>query len=410
MVRLWPRTRLQIGWRDLAAGAFACLAGGDRARLLRRAETYWPGDPSLLCFSVRSGFDLLLQALELQPGDEVVFSALNVKGMINIVRREGYVAVPLDFDAQTLTASVDTLQRALSPRSKVLVVAHLFGCRLALDGLIDAAHAAGLVVVEDCAQAFNGRSYSGHPRADVCMFSFGPLKTSTALGGALLNVRDAALREKMCAIQDRYPLQPTKRQARRVLQFAGLKLLTLPLVFGLVQRFFALTGRDYEDAVAERVRNVAVLKKSKNLRFRCSTALVALLCRRLARFDPASLTRRADKGRRLKELLSGSLALPGQANSHHDYWVFPAVVEEPHGFIAKLRRSGFDAANLPRSQAVAAPEDRPQLEPKAAAELLSKLVILPCYDGLPDRELQRLAKLVREAAPRPAAAPARAAE
>jgi dTDP-4-amino-4,6-dideoxygalactose transaminase len=112
----------------------------------------------------------------------------------------------------------------------------------------------------------------------------------------------------------------------------------------------------------------------------------------------------------LKELLGGRLALPGQANSHHDYWVFPAVVEEPHGFIAKLRRSGFDAANLPRSQAVAAPEDRPQLEPKAAAELLSKLVILPCYDGLPDRELQRLARLVREAAPQPTAAPARAAE
>ncbi|MGF1630603.1 MAG: aminotransferase class V-fold PLP-dependent enzyme [Kiloniellaceae bacterium] len=409
-MRLWPRTQLQIGWRDLAAGTFACLAGGDPAALVRRAESYWPDDPSLLCFSVRSGFDLLLQALELQPEDEVIFSALNVKGMINIVRREGYVAVPLDFDAETITASVETLQRALSPRAKVLVVAHLFGCRLDLDRLIDAAHDAGLLVVEDCAQAFNGRAYGGHPKADVCMFSFGPLKTATALGGALLNVRDAALREKMRAIQERYPLQPTQRQAKRILQFAGLKLLTLPLVFGLVQRFFALTGRDYEDAVAESVRNVAVLKKSKNLRYRCSTALVTLLCRRLARFDPTSLTRRADKGRRLKELLRGSLALPGQANAHHDYWVFPAVVEEPLAFIAKLRRHGFDVANLPRSQAVAAPPDRPQLEPRAAAELLSKLVILPCYDGLPDSELQRLAKLVREAAPRAASAPACAAE
>lgn len=409
-MKLWPRTRLQIGWRDLAAGGLACLAGGDRAARVARAESYWPDDPSLLCFSVRSGFDLLLQALALAPGDEVIFSALNVKGMINIVRREGYVAVPLDFDPDSITPTVEALQRALSPRSRVLVVAHLFGARLELDALIDAARAAGLVVVEDCAQAFNGRAYSGHPKADVAMFSFGPLKTATALGGALLNVRDAALREKMRAVQARYPLQPTKRQAKRVLQFAGLKLITLPLVFGLVQRFFALTGRDYEDAVAESVRNVAVLKKAKNLRFQCSTALVALLCRRLRRFDPASLERRAEKGRRLKALLGDSLALPGQANRHHDYWVFPAVVEEPLGFIAALRRQGFDAANLPRSQAVAAPDDRPQLEPKRAAALMSKLVILPCYEGLPDREMQRLAALVREAAPRHQSAPARAAE
>jgi dTDP-4-amino-4,6-dideoxygalactose transaminase len=359
---------------------------------------------------VRSGFDLLLKALALQPGDEVIFSAVNIKGMIGIVRREGFVAVPLDFDRASITPSVATLQRALSPRSKVLVVAHLFGCRLEFEALIDAAHAAGLIVVEDCAQAFSGRDYAGHPKADVVMFSFGPLKNATALGGALLNLRDPALREKMRAIQEGYPLQPTGKQAKRILQFAGLKLLALPLVFGVMQRLFALTGKDFEDSVSERVRNVAKFKQAKSLRIKPSTALVALLGRRLARFDPAVLRRRADKGRRLKELLGGSVALPGDANARHDYWVFPAVVERPQDFIAALRRQGFDAAGLSRNQAVAAPDDRPQLQPVAADALLAKLVILPCYDGLPDRELERLARLVREAAPRPAAAPARAAE
>lgn len=409
-MRLWPRMKLQVGWADLAAGAVACVAPGDRGALVEAVESYWPGERSLLCFSVRSGFDLLLQALELNPGDEVIFSALNVKGMINIARREGYVPVPLDFDRDSITPTVEALRQALSPRSRVLVVAHLFGCRLQLDALIDAAREAGLFVVEDCAQAFNGRAYAGHPRADVAMFSFGPLKTATALGGALLNVRDPALREKMRSIQAGYPVQPTARQAKRVLQFAGLKLLTLPLVFGLVQRLFALAGWDYEDAVAESVRNVAVLKKARNLRFQCSTALAALLCRRLQRFDPASLERRAAQGRRLKSLLADCVTLPGQANRHHDYWAFPAVVEEPLKFIAALRREGFDAANLPRSQAVAAPEDRPQLQPARAAALLSKLVVLPCYDDLPERELQRMAALVREAASRQPSAVARAAE
>lgn len=395
--------KLQIGWTDLLAGAGACAAPGRREDLVARAENYWPEEDTLLCFSVRSGFDLLLQALELEPGDEVLFTAININGMINIVKREGYQPVPLDFDAATLTPTAETLRQAVTPRTKVLVVAHLFGCRLAFDHLIDAAHEAGLVVVEDCAQAFNGRSYPGNPRADLTMFSFGPLKNATALGGALVNVRKPGLMAKMRAIQSAYPVQPTRRQAKRVLQFAGLKLLSLPLVFGLMQRFYALQGKDFEDQVSERVRNVAKYKKSKSLRIRPSAALTALLCRRLARFDPAVLARRAARGQRLKELLGDSLPLPGQGNAHHDYWVFPAVVDAPLPFLAEMRRNGFDVANLPRNQAVAAPEDRPELDPHRAADLLSRLVILPCYDDVPDSELRRQADLVRRLLPRASA-------
>lgn len=409
-MRLWPRMKLQIGWSDLLAGAWACLAAGRREDLAARAEAFWPGEDTLLCFSVRSGFDLLLQALELEPGDEVIFSAMNINGMVNIVKREGYQPVPIDFDLESLTPTVETLKRAITPRSKVLIVAHLFGCRLQFDHLVDAAHEAGLIVVEDCAQVFNGLGYPGNPKADLTMFSFGPLKNATALGGGLANVRKPGLMEKMRAIQAGYPIQPTKRQTKRVLQFAGLKLLSLPLVFGLMQQFYAMQGKDFEDQVSEKVRNVAKYKKAKSLRIRPSAALTALLCRRLARFDPAVLERRAAKGRRLRDLLDGCLTLPGQGNAHHDYWAFPAVIETPLPFIAAMRREGFDAANLPRNQAVAAPEDRPELEPHVAAGLLSKLVILPCYDDMPDRELQRMAELVRHLVPPAAAEAARAAE
>ena len=122
------------------------------------------------------------------------------------------------------------------------------------------------------------------------------------------------------------------------------------------------------------------------------------------------LARRAAKGRRLRDLLAGSLPLPGQANAHHDYWAFPAMMEQPLPFVAEMRRHGFDAANLPRNQAVAAPPDRPELHPRVAADLLAKLVILPCYDGMPDSELARMATLVRKIVPQPSAVEARAAE
>lgn len=409
-MKLWPRMKLQIGWADLAAGGLACLFPGRREDLVARAESYWPGESTLLAFSVRSGFDLLLQALDLEPGDEIIFSAMNINGMVNIVKREGYQPVPIDFDLDSLTPTVESLKRAITPRSKVLIVAHLFGCRLQFDHLCDAAHEAGLIVVEDCAQVFNGLDYPGTPKADLTMFSFGPLKNATALGGALVNVRKPELLARMRAIQAGYPVQPTKRQAKRLLQFAGLKLLSLPTVFGLMHQFYARRGQDFEDQVSERVRNVAKYKKAKSLRIRPSAALTALLCRRLKNFDIAVLQRRAARGRRLRDLLAGCVTLPGQGNAHHDYWAFPALIDQPLPFIAEMRRHGFDAANLPRNQAVPAPDDRPGLEPKVAIDLLAKLTILPCTEDMPDSELERMAGLVRAIVPRPAAAEARAAE
>jgi len=90
--------------------------------------------------------------------------------------------------------------------------------------------------------------------------------------------------------------------------------------------------------------------------------------------------------------------MPAQANTHHDYWVFPLMVEEPRKFIDGLRAEGFDAADLPRSQHIAAPKDRPELEPAVAAHVMRDLVVIPCYDTMPDAELKRQAEVIRRLA------------
>ena len=207
-MKMWSRAQLHIGWRDLAAGIFACVSPGDRAALTKLAEEYWPdGRPTLTTLSVRSGFDLLLQALDLDPGDEIIFSAINIKGMTKITRAHSLVTVPLDLDVSGLAPCADQLESVITPRSKVLVVAHLFGALINLDALCEVARRHGLIIVEDCAQAFDGRAYPGHPATDISMFSFGPLKTATALGGGLIRVRDRELAERMRGIEASYATQ-----------------------------------------------------------------------------------------------------------------------------------------------------------------------------------------------------------
>lgn len=396
---MWVRTQLKIGWGDLLSGLAASFTTAERLREIRRAEAYFSssGD-TIATYSVRSGFDLLLQALELKPGDEVIFSALNVRGMVKIVREAGLVPVPVDLDLAHMGPSVERLKAALTKRSRVFVAAHLFGTRLDLDPLFALAKAHGLVTVEDCAQAFNGRNYPGSAAADLNMFSFGPIKTATALGGALIRVRDPGLRDRMRGIQSHYPVQPEAKQRKRILQFMGLKLVTARLVLAAIYRFYNAKGEDYEDKLADRVRDVAPLKTAKNMRFQPSVTMLHLMNRRLARFDMEQVSARQRKGERLSGLIGTSVVQPAQANAHHDYWVFPLLVSEPRKFIEALRREGFDAADLPRSQHIAAPQDRPGLDPKTAAAALRDLIVVPCYEAMSDRELVRQAAVIKRIA------------
>lgn len=396
---MWVRTQLKIGWLDLFAGAWNCFKSNDREALRRTVEGFFSdNDDTIVTYSVRSGFDLLIQALDLKPGDEVIFSALNVKGMVRVVRDAGLVPVPVDLDLNSMGPSLEKLEAAITPRSRVFVAAHLFGTRLNLDPLFQLTRSKGIIAVEDCAQAFNGRAYPGSPAADLSMFSFGPIKTSTALGGALIRVRDDALRGRMRAIQATYPIQPDKKQLKRVFQFMGLKLITARPVLGAIYKYYHSRGQDYEDSLADRVRDVAPLKTAKNLRFQASTAMLALLARRLEEFDIQAIRVRTNKGEKLRDLIGGAVAMPAQANAHHDYWVFPLIVDEPRKFIDGLRAEGFDAADLPRSQHIAAPKDRPDLEPQTAAHVMRDLVVIPCYDTMPDAELARQAEVIKRLA------------
>jgi len=147
------------------------------------AEQTWPGsDDVIACLSARSGLDLMLGQLGLPAGSEVLVSAVTIEDMVTILRHHGLVAVPMDVKPTDMSPSFKDINRAITSRTKAMLIAHLFGTRLPLQPFAEKAQEHGLLLWEDCAQAFDGR-YAGHPEADAVMFSFGPIKTATALGG-----------------------------------------------------------------------------------------------------------------------------------------------------------------------------------------------------------------------------------
>ncbi|MBL8950431.1 MAG: aminotransferase class I/II-fold pyridoxal phosphate-dependent enzyme, partial [Myxococcaceae bacterium] len=153
---LWPRHHIDLRASDLLVAATS----------RGRAEPEQRFSPdSIATLSVRSAFDLLLGALALAPGSELVVSDVTIPHMAAIARAHGLSVVPVPLDFATAAPTADALERALSPRTGAVLVAHLFGGRMNVLPLLEVCRRRGVPLIEDCAQAWVGPHDAGHPGA-----------------------------------------------------------------------------------------------------------------------------------------------------------------------------------------------------------------------------------------------------
>ena len=394
---MWSRKRLDIGWTDLAAGLLGCGFRWNREKQHQAIEQEWSKTrDSLACLSVRSGWDLLLSTLNLPAGSEVMMSALTIPDMARIVEAHGLVPVPLDLDPHTLVPTVESFEKALSEHTRIVLVAHLFGTRNDLGDLIAAAHAHNLMFVEDCAQAYIGPDFRGHADSDVALFSFGTIKTATALGGAVLRIADETIRHAMRDRQSEYAVQSRTKFARRVVKYAGLKLISQRPCYGLFVRGCRAMGRDYNAILNGAVKGFGTAAPIERFRAQPSAPLLGLLRRRIHHPPVSRIQRQQSLGQRLHWQLASHVVCPGGGVAEHCFWVFPLSPTDPQSLIENLRESGFDATQGESLDVVKPPHDRPELDPTASRELLKHLVYLPLYPALTESACDRMADVVQQ--------------
>jgi perosamine synthetase len=404
---MYARHRLDISVADIFLGVLSCGRQLRRRTLevevLRLCSLEEEG---LVSFSVRSGWDLWLGAQGLRAGDEILVSAITHPDMVRIIQEHGLRAVPVDFDPETLAPRPWMLEGALTPRTRVVLVAHLFGGRMDLDGVTKFARKHGLLLVEDCAQAFHGPERMGDPAADVSMYSFGTLKTSTALGGAVLRVRDREVLGRMRGIQASYPTQGRGGYLKKLLKVLGLVAVSRTCLYGVLARACTRLGSDLDALVGGVVRGFPSHEPAatffRHLRHRPSAPLLAMLFRRLRSFDGERLAKRASTGEQFARRLRVVDLHPGQRSLQRTHWLFPVVVEDPEALVASLHRRGLDSSQATSSIAVVeGPAGRSS--PAEASLMMSGVVFLPVYPELPSQAFDVMAGLVNDCPARVAA-------
>jgi dTDP-4-amino-4,6-dideoxygalactose transaminase len=408
MHAMWPRKQLDISWSDLAYGLAQVLTPRRRPATEAVVGHDWisPSE-AILSLSVRSGLDLLLAALQLPAGSEVIVSAVTIPDMARIIEHHQLVPVPVDVDAETLQPVAEHLERSITPRTRAILVAHLFGTYIDMGPIVELAKLHNLIVIEDCAQAFVGEDYSGHPDSDCSLFSFGPIKTATALGGAVVRVRDADLRSRMNELQRNYPVQTRVAYLKRLAKYAAFRLLCKPFNYGLMVRVFNALGKDYDEALGNAAHSFGANGFFEQIRRQPGGPLLRMLRRRITTFSrrgARQLARRTQRGDRLAAALPAEMVV-GALNPTHTYWVAPIRVANVDEVIQRLRAAGFDVTHRSSMVVVGAANVTGGFEGQLAP-WLDEIVFVPNGNDLPDEECQRLISLLQEVAI-PAPAPAR---
>jgi dTDP-4-amino-4,6-dideoxygalactose transaminase len=113
------------------------------------------GSPhAVACSSGSAAIHVAIAALNLEPGDEVLTTSITDMGAITPLLFQGLIPVFADVDPTTGNVTARSLAKRFSPRTKAIIVTHLFGNPCNMTAIMAYARSRGVPVIEDCAQAF----------------------------------------------------------------------------------------------------------------------------------------------------------------------------------------------------------------------------------------------------------------
>ena len=147
---------------------------------------YLGGSHCVTCGNGTDAIEMILLALGIGPGDEVIVPAMSWISTAEAVSNVGATPVFVDTQRDQCAIDVSAIDAACTAASKAIIVVHLYGRAADMDCVMAVAEQRGLRVIEDCAQA-HGATFRGRvvgTIGDASSYSFFPSKNLGAIGDA----------------------------------------------------------------------------------------------------------------------------------------------------------------------------------------------------------------------------------
>lgn len=151
-----------------------------------------------------AALEVAAQAIGITEGDEVIMPTFTIISCAMAVTKLGAVPVLVDSDMYTWNMNVEEIEEKITPRTKAIMIVHIYGLPVEVDKILELAQKYGLKVIEDAAE-MHGQTYKGKPCGsfgDISIFSFYPNKHITTGEGGMVVTDDDALAERCRSLRN----------------------------------------------------------------------------------------------------------------------------------------------------------------------------------------------------------------
>lgn len=179
--------------------------------------------------------DIAVHALKLEPGDEVILPTFTIISCAAAIVRAGLVPVVVDCDPATWNMTLEGVEAALTPRTRALMLVHIYGLPVDLEPIMALARKHDLRVIEDAAE-MHGQTYRGRPCGsfgDLSTFSFYPNKHITTGEGGMILTDDERMAERLRSLRN-LCFQPQQRFVHEELGW-NARMTNLQAALGVAQ-------------------------------------------------------------------------------------------------------------------------------------------------------------------------------
>jgi len=182
------------------------IMGPEVGRLEAAIAALCTAEHAVACASGTDALLIPLRVLALEPGDEVITPAFTFFATAGAIHNAGGTPVFVDIEADSFNLDPAAVEAAITPRTRAIVVVHLYGQMAAMERILEVAGRHGVAVIEDGAQSVGARrQIAGEWRAacslgSVGTLSFFPTKNLGGWGdGGMMVTQDAALAGRLKA-------------------------------------------------------------------------------------------------------------------------------------------------------------------------------------------------------------------
>ena len=182
-----------------------------------------------------AAIDAAVDSLGIGPGDEVIMPTFTIISCITQIVRCGAIPVLVDSDSVTWNMDVTQIEAKITPRTKAIMVVHIYGLPVDMSPVLDIAKRYNLKIIEDAAE-MHGQAYRGKPCGsfgDISTFSFYPTKHLTTGEGGMIVTDDDELAETCRSLRN-LCFQPEKRFVHERLGW-NLRMTNIQAAIGLAQ-------------------------------------------------------------------------------------------------------------------------------------------------------------------------------